>query len=118
MAQYDETGRVCDVSDRILLDCTEENPIRNVAKKIQSKTSQRLLPTQRKHQSPADAAETPVAEPADAEETPVAESAATQRSHKPEDILPVNAKPVYAALDKLSNTIADHAKGVLYSRLK
>jgi hypothetical protein len=77
-----------------------------------------LLPTQRKHQSPAEAAETPVTEPADAEETPVAESAATQRSHKPEDILPVNAKPVYAALDKLSNTIADHAKGVLYSRLK
>jgi hypothetical protein len=39
-----KTGR--DVSDRILFDCTGlgENPIRNVAKKIQSESSPRLFP--------------------------------------------------------------------------
>ncbi len=64
---------------------------------------------------PADVAETPVAEPADTAETPVTEIQATQCAHKPEDILGSKPKPVYAALDNLSNTIANHAKGVLYS---
>ncbi len=69
-------------------------------------------------EEPADSAETPVAEPADAAETPVTESEATQCAHKPEDILGSKPKPVYPALDNLSNTIVNHVKGILYSCLK